>query len=521
MSLHRITRLFVPTCLVLTLAVSLGAQTPATPPAFKGVWEPVSFGEDLDLREVFFVTITKGWAAGEKGTILRTIDGGATWTAQMGGDPAADEDPVTLLRFVDEQHGWAVKDGRVLRTEDGENWEDLGAVPFSIGDLAMSSAREGVASGHVGMGWVPSTLFHTTDGGKTWKETGACRVKAMVDGLNRELSCDVVRFQFVSATVGYLAARTHCVGSGCDGPPILARTDDGGASWRFFTLPADNGDIGVRDLFFTDEQTGIVRTSDGKLSRTTDGGATWKGLLASVGSSGMLGFADPEVGWAIEDYKMSFTTDGGTRWNSRPYRFPATPRAWSFPRRDRAYVVGDHGMVFRYSVVPVAQPVPASTIAAPVMPSFGSPLESQVPELTGFVQDLTAAVDKLPDSASGTPAASTSAPSGGFEQDTGPPSAFVAQCCGTRVNKLNALLGAVLQSLPSFVSRFKNTNLLVAGLRMLSTMPSQLSDVKNAFRDFKSATDKSAAQAALVRLGSAAGSLKQSTRAAFQKEATP
>jgi len=78
----------------------------------------------------------------------------------------------------------------------------------------------------------------------------------------------------------------------------------------------------------------------------------------------------------------------------------------------------------------------------------------------------------------------------------------------------------VLQSLPQFVARFKNTNLLVAGLRMLSTMPSQLSDVRTALRDFKSATDKQGAQAALARLGSAAGSLRQSTRTAFQKEGT-
>jgi outer membrane murein-binding lipoprotein Lpp len=237
-------------------------------------------------------------------------------------------------------------------------------------------------------------------------------------------------------------------------------------------------------------------------------------------------FADPEVGWALEFHeKMSFTVDGGNRWNSRAFRFPATPREWSFPRRDRAYVVGEHGMVFRYSVVPTAQRVSASSVAAPVMPSFGSPLETQVPEIATFVQDLTTVVEQLPDSATAAaaapPVAASPDPAGGFTQDAAPPSLFVTACCGKSVNRLNVVLGMVGQSLPQFVARFKNTNLLIAGLRMLTTMPSQLSDIRGALRDFKSATDKEAARAALARLGTATSSFRQSTQAALQKEGTP
>ena len=394
----------------LVIAGPLAAQQPASPPpAFKGVWEPVSFSEDLEFREVFFVTIDKGWVAGGKGTIIHTKDAGATWTAQMGGDPAAAEGPVRLLRFLDETHGWAVIGGtgssqtRILRTVDGESWEDLGQAPQYIHELAMSSPTDGVAAGYLGMGSVPSTLLKTRDGGKTWKPVVQCSVKAMVGGLNREIGCDVGRIQFVTPSVGYLVAKTKCVGP-CEYPPILAKTEDGGETWRFFIGPGDPDVVGATDLFFTDENTGIVRTTDGKLSRTTDGGQTWKGLLASVAPSGVssrLIFADPEVGWALEYHeKMSFTVDGGNRWNSRAFRFPASPRAWSFPRRDRAYLVGDHGMVFRYSVVRNSAPVAAASVLAPAMPTFDSPLDEQVPELNTFVQELTTVVEQLPDSGS-------------------------------------------------------------------------------------------------------------------------
>ncbi len=59
---------------VATLALSpsgsgLDAQAPARAPAaqsqFKGVFEPVSYTEDIDLRDVFFVNANVGWAAGK------------------------------------------------------------------------------------------------------------------------------------------------------------------------------------------------------------------------------------------------------------------------------------------------------------------------------------------------------------------------------------------------------------------------------------------------------------------------
>ncbi|MGH7717952.1 MAG: WD40/YVTN/BNR-like repeat-containing protein, partial [Gemmatimonadaceae bacterium] len=89
------------------LAAQANPGVATAQPQLKGVWEPVSFSADIDLREVFFVTVDVGWVAGDKGTILHTKDGGRTWDAQLGGDPDAPGEKVELLRFVDERHGWA------------------------------------------------------------------------------------------------------------------------------------------------------------------------------------------------------------------------------------------------------------------------------------------------------------------------------------------------------------------------------------------------------------------------------
>jgi photosystem II stability/assembly factor-like uncharacterized protein len=509
------------TALGLLATVPLAAQqSAAAPPAVKGIWEPVSFSEDLAFREVFFVTMDKGWVAGSKGTIIHTKDAGRTWTAQMGGDPQSADEPVGFLRFLDETHGWAVVGGagsskaRIVHTADGESWEDLGAAPQYIHELAMATPTDGVAAGYLGMGSVPSTLLKTRDGGKTWKPVVQCSVKAVVGGLSRDIACNVGRIQFVTPMVGYLVAKTKCVGP-CEYPPILAKTEDGGDSWRFFLGPGDPEVVGATDLFFTDENTGIVRTTDGKLSRTTDGGATWKGLLASVGLYSNLIFADPEVGWALEYHeKMSFTVDGGNRWSSRAFRFPTTPRAWSFPRRDRAYVVGDHGMVFRYSVVPASQTVPASALSGPAMPAFASPLDQQVTSLESVVGEVTAAVEQMPAAAGSAATSSVTPPGAGGDAST---SALVGACCGKPVNKLQTILDLVLKSLPAFAEKFKNTNLLAAGLRMVATMPAELGALRGAVKEFKGAQDTDAARSALERVVAAAASLKSSTKLAYQK----
>jgi hypothetical protein len=63
---------------------------------------------------------------------------------------------------------------------------------------------------------------------------------------------------------------------------------------------------------------------------------------------------------------MTYTVNGGKQWTSREISFPASVIASSLPRPDRGYVVGEHGMVYRYRVVPVDYAA-KGMLAAPMM----------------------------------------------------------------------------------------------------------------------------------------------------------
>ena len=57
---------------------------------------------------------------------------------------------------------------------------------------------------------------------------------------------------------------------------------------------------------------------------------------------------------------------GGASWVSQPVAFPAGVEAFSLVQPDRGYAVGEHGMVYRYRIVPFAYTT-AGMLEAPAM----------------------------------------------------------------------------------------------------------------------------------------------------------
>ncbi|HEY7480124.1 MAG TPA: YCF48-related protein [Gemmatimonadales bacterium] len=472
----------------------------------RAVWEPANYAADLELKDVFFVSTEVGWVSGAGGTILHTSDGGKTWTPQLGGEAGAADPAIHRLRFYDEWHGWAVQGSKLLRTTDGQSWEEVGATPVAMGDwgdYAFLSPTLGFALGSPSNPSHPDHIYRTRDGGRTWEPVARCQIKATIDGLVQQAGCALTRLHFPTPTVGYAIAREGMCPT-C-ALPVVAKTVDGGETWTFALGPGDVKRALLEELFFLDERTGFVQSYENavrKLYATSDGGATWRGVVATPGD--WLRFADPEVGWAVDDSHLAYTASGGARWSSVKHGFPAEPNALSFPRRDRAYLVGDHGMIYRYRVLPEAAPVPENGVAAPAMPALASTIEREAADFEAAAGEVASALDQAPE----TPAT----PAG----EAGP--GFAGTCCAKRVDRLDAVLGLMAQSLPQLLARFRNTNLLQAGVRMLTALPGGLDQLKAAYAEFQQAPDKASAQAALGRLTSAAGSLHQAIRVALQEE---
>ena len=540
---------------LLSVPVVSHAQAAAARPQMVGVWEPVNYKGDIQLDDVFFVTADVGWVAGVAepsrggGVILHTRDGGKSWTTQFG-DPESSDRAISRLFFLDERRGWAVRsagtgDNLLLRTTDGETWEEAGTIAQHLADYLFISPTVGL----VAMG---AEVSRTQDGGRRWTRTGNCVAMVEVGGLTRKESCKLRAIHFPSRSVGY------AVGEGAGDFFYLMKTRDGGRTWTTSAVPGGAG----YEVFFTDERRGFVRTYSGKMHRTEDGGDTWRAIPAIARSD--IKFADPTVGWSMSYRDMVYTTNGGRNWTTREIPFPASVNAFSIPRRDRGFAVGDHGMVYRYRLVRAAEQG-SGAISAPAMPGFDTELGPKAQALDDFIETLEASVEKMsggagekgsagtdaastavgdaagagnPDSvdvarratagraaaAEATGSASTEGASSGTTSGssaTTPASSFVQRCCGKNLSTWSLLWTAFQDMVPQFVSQYKNANLLGAGLRMLVVLPGRMQEADAAFRTFKRSANKADAKSNVAQLSAAIAALKQGVSFALQKELPP
>lgn len=330
------------------------ARVPGAPvaqkPRYKAIFEPVNYGDDVMLMSAYCADEKTCWAAGgatemKGGVIIETKDAGAHWTV-VAGDPQSGDRAFRELHFSGST-GFAVQRtgqaSNLYRSDDGEHWLPVGKIAEHHRDYYFSSPTNGVSAGG-------NSIEYTQDGGKTWNAVLPCAAKVSVNGLARNVRCEFMAMSFPTATTGYVTAKS----GETDDNLFLAKTTDGGASWNLMTLDVHHDHPGPEDVHFTDENTGYMRVGagdTGKLYKTTDGGEHWTAIAPSPGDE--VRFADNHhSGWAFRYSKMGFSADGD-RWSSRDERFPASPRASTLPHANFGLVVGDHGMAYRYRIVPI------------------------------------------------------------------------------------------------------------------------------------------------------------------------
>ncbi|MDZ4169670.1 MAG: YCF48-related protein [Coriobacteriia bacterium] len=247
------------------------------------------------LWAVDFADPLHGWAAGPRGTMLHTSDGGVSWAHQALPVDRSFED----VCFVDASRGWAVCDSTegdyvVGTTDGGSTWNELAS---DRGGTAVSfwDAQNGWMAGQNGR------VYATSDGGSSWTTQTTGTFEALWD------------IDFTSATRGWA----------CGSGDTLLKTVDAGVTWSRVVVPLSGGSLESVD--FIDANRGWIVDSFGGVYRTTNGGVSWERF--SSGARGLMGvrfLADGRTGWAagyvFRDRTTSCmtvlsTVDGGATWS--------------------------------------------------------------------------------------------------------------------------------------------------------------------------------------------------------------
>jgi photosystem II stability/assembly factor-like uncharacterized protein len=250
------------------------------------------------LDKIVFVSPLVGWVTVTtrgpnhlSGHVLKSIDGGETWTEQFAvGEDFVDYRTFSDIEAIDEQTAWAVSPGRVYRTSDGgEKWEEIAAVPHIS---QISPVHEALLWG-CGLYGV---LYRSTDGGTTWER----KYRGTIGDLND--------LQWVDQNRGFAAGDT-----------LILKTQDGGRTWIPHPVAvAGHSFLSIRAVWFVDSLRGWVGLEHvggiGSLLSTTDGGGTWSIQLDSIIRVSKLFFLGKDYGWAASGNRIYRTTDGGGTW---------------------------------------------------------------------------------------------------------------------------------------------------------------------------------------------------------------
>jgi photosystem II stability/assembly factor-like uncharacterized protein len=152
----------------------------------------------LRLNSVYFVDANTGFAVGIDGTLLKTIDGGTTWTST-----AITGANLISVYFSDASTGFAWSGGdpnqryyseKFKTIDGGATWtgEDFEGTPEWLPSFYYIDNNTGYQVGDSGI------ILKTTDGGTTWN--------SLTSGTTKKLNSVF----FTDANVGYVVGGWEC-----------------------------------------------------------------------------------------------------------------------------------------------------------------------------------------------------------------------------------------------------------------------------------------------------------------------
>ncbi len=251
-------------------------------------WEVVFDDPDYMFGGVAFLNNDTGFVAGKylsdlNGRILKTTDGGTTWTI-VHQTISGQVEPI-CFSFVDESLMYSGgEDGSIFKSVDGgENWSYISSTGYynNIFHLVFLSPDTGI-----------SPYKRTVDGGYTWEPTGLSKItdSHFYDGssglvttisgiymtnnsgeswikVDPEQDESFVSISMANDTIGYASSENK----------KLYKTNDGGSNWVLSDSIHTNNDI-LTKVKFKDENNGFLLIP-GRMLKTTNGGENWDYVL--------------------------------------------------------------------------------------------------------------------------------------------------------------------------------------------------------------------------------------------------
>lgn len=315
--------------------VTLSASQPLRAQAISFTTLPSSTTQDL--RGISFSDTAKGFACGTGGTILKTVNGGTTWTALTSGT-TEDLWDIKVAPGTNGQKALAVGDNNtILKTSDGGSTWTAQTIPFASGSFVfgiqcLDSVNYFACGGDFGT--FSGAVLKTTNGGTTW-------TKASVAG-----SVFLDKVFMLGATTGFTVGTNTSFTDGS-----IQKTTTGTTYTQTKTSPS------VITNLWCNSATNIVAVGlAGQIWKTTNAGASWASTSFNATDLYGIQFRDTLRGFACGGSSSGSivlsTVDGGSTWSQIPFSFSGALQSMCIIG-NRIFVAGDAGMIAKAGLSPV------------------------------------------------------------------------------------------------------------------------------------------------------------------------
>jgi photosystem II stability/assembly factor-like uncharacterized protein len=264
-------------------------------------WEIVPSGTAQDLNSIFFYDYEIGFAVGDSGTVIKSIDSGKTWQASQ---TYVNEDLNDLYVFHPDSIIVVGNSGFILfSTDGGSSWfvdsihvsEDLYSINFSNGNGICGGSSQSIY-------WIVYTGTSIT-----WIEIQSGFFGGGFYGA-----------YMLSPQIGFVAGENSIF------QPLFAKTTDGGNNWDFTAFYLNSNEGKATGVDFTDLNTGYISASvwdgTGAIAKTTNGGLDWTSTMFSnplwsvdfpISGASQIGYAVGSQGAILKTY------NAGANWQEQ------------------------------------------------------------------------------------------------------------------------------------------------------------------------------------------------------------